>query len=292
MSRSVERKILLGLIGSGIAKSLSPVMHEVEASCHGIRLHYQLIDLDRPDVGGVATLRVLVDATLKIGFAGLNITFPCKQVVIPLLDELSEEARQMGAVNTVLFRNGRKIGHNTDGSGWAWAFHRAMPDADLTCVVLLGAGGAGAAIAHEVLHMGAKRLVIVDTDGNRAQSLVANLNGIYGGRAEANVDVAAALAKASGLIQATPTGMTNLPGIPLPVELLRTDLWVAEVVYFPMETELLKAARALGCATLDGGGMAVGQAARAFELFTGIAPNAARMERHFRNLLALRANGV
>jgi shikimate dehydrogenase len=292
MSRLVERKILLGLIGSGITNSLSPMMHEVEASCHGIRLHYQLIDLDRPEVGGVATLPELLDATMKIGFNGLNMTFPCKQLVIPLLDELSEEAHQVGAVNTVLFRDGKKIGLNTDGFGWGWAFRRAMPSSNLTRVVLLGAGGAGAAIAHEVLSMGAKRLVVVDTDGNRAQRLVENLNGIYGGRAEAIIDVATALVNASGLIHATPTGMTNLPGTPLPIELLRRDLWVAEVVYVPIETELLKAAHALGCTTLDGGGMAVGQAARAFELFTGIAPKAARMERHFRNLVALRASGV
>ena len=103
-----------------------------------------------------------------MGFAGLNITYPCKQAVIPLLDELSDEARAMGAVNTVVFRDGRAIGHNTDGSGWAWGFQRALPQADLSRVVLLGAGGAGSAIAHAVLRLGAAQLVIVDREADRA----------------------------------------------------------------------------------------------------------------------------
>jgi shikimate dehydrogenase len=285
--------LLLGLIGSGIQLSLTPAMQMQEASHHGLRAHYQLIDLDRFG-GSPADLPMLLSAAKAIGFAGLNITYPCKQAVIPYLDELSDEAQAMGAVNTVVIRGGRLIGHNTDGSGWARGFTRALPNADLRCVALLGAGGAGAAIAHAVLRLGAKALRIVDADPARAAGLAAELNRLYPGeRASAAAGPAQALqgsaqdaGAATGLIHATPTGMAKLPGLPLPAELLHGGLWVSEVVYFPLETELLKTARALGCAISDGGGMAVGQAVGAFELFTGCTPDAARIEQHFHQLIA------
>ena len=282
-------KLLLGLIGSGIGQSLTPAMQEEEARAQGLRLHYQLIDLDR-GAGGAAQLPALIAATRTMGFAGLNITYPCKQAVIPLLDGLSDEASAMGAVNTVVFKGGQAIGHNTDGSGWAWGFTRALPQADLARVVLLGSGGAGSAIAHAVLRLGAGRLMLVDTDAARAQALADSLNGRYGdGRVTAGTDAAAVLPGATGLIHATPTGMAKLPGLPLDAGLLRPDLWVAEVVYFPIETALLKAARAIGCAVSDGGGMAVGQAVGAFELFTGLSADAARVRRHFLQMVAERS---
>ncbi len=282
------RKLLLGLIGAGIQKSLTPAMQEEEARAQGLRLHYQLIDLDVTG-SDARQLPTLLAAARTMGFAGLNITFPCKQAVIPLLDELSDEARAMGAVNTVVFRDGRLTGHNTDGSGWAWGFRRTLPDADLACVVLLGAGGAGSAIAHAVLRLGAKRLRIVDSDAARAQGLADALNALYGPRAEGHTDIANALQGATGLIHATPTGMAKLPGLPLPADLLRPALWVSEVVYFPLETELLAAARARGCRVVDGGTMAVGQAVGAFEHFTGLKADPERMERHFRRLIDERA---
>jgi shikimate dehydrogenase len=284
-----ERKVLVGLIGAGIQRSLTPAMHEEEARHHGLRLHYQLIDLDRSGAGE-ADLPGLLAAARTMDFAGLNITYPCKQAVIPLLDDLSEEARAMGAVNTVVNTEGRLVGHNTDGSGWSWGFRRALPQADLRRVVLLGAGGAGSAIAHAVLRLGAAELRLVDSDGERASALAQRLNGLYGaGRVTAFSDAAQALAGATGLIHATPTGMDKLPGLPLAESLLRPDLWLAEIVYFPLETQLLRAARARGCATVDGGTMAVGQAIGAFELFTGVKPDADRMERHLRSLLAARS---
>jgi shikimate dehydrogenase len=280
-------KLLVGLIGAGIQPSLTPAMQEEEARQHGLRLHYQLIDLDRTP-GSQQQLPALIASARTMGFAGLNITFPCKQAVVPLLDELSPEAQAMGAVNTVVIRDGRLLGHNTDGSGWAWGFRRALPDADLRCVVLVGAGGAGSAIAHAVLALGAEQLRLVDSDLARAQALADALNARYGARVVAQPDAAAALVGATGLIHATPTGMAKVPGLPFPAVLLRPSMWVSEVVYFPIETELLKAARALGCRTVDGGSMAVGQAVGAFELFTGRPADAARMERHFHRLLASR----
>ena len=283
--------VLLGLIGSGIQLSLTPSMQMEEARHHGLRAHYQLIDLDRFG-GSPADLPRLLATAKDMGFAGLNITYPCKQAVIPHLDALSDEAQAMGAVNTVVIRDGRLIGHNTDGSGWARGFTRALPGADLAAVALLGAGGAGAAIAHAVLRLGAGSLRLVDADPARAAALAEELNRLYPGqRARAAADAAQALQGATGLIHATPTGMAKLPGLPLPAALLHGGLWVSEVVYFPLETELLRTARALGCPISDGGGMAVGQAVGAFELFTGRTPDAARMERHFHHLIAEREAG-
>ncbi len=285
---SDERKLLVGLIGAGIGRSLTPAMHEAEAAAQGLRLHYQLIDLDRTGQG-VQALPSLIAAARTMGFAGLNITYPCKQAVMPLLDALSDEARAMGAVNTIVLRDGKATGHNTDGSGWRWGFERTLPDADLSRVVLLGAGGAGSAIAHSVCRMAAEALVIVDHDTARAAALAAELKRHYGGaRVSSTTDAAAALQGASGLIHATPSGMDKWPGLPLPAALLRRELWVAEIVYFPLETALLKAARGLGCRIVDGGTMAVGQALGAFELFTGLEADAARIDAHFRRLVAAR----
>jgi shikimate dehydrogenase len=283
-------KVLVGLIGAGIQRSLSPAMHEAEAQAQGLRLHYQLIDLDATGRGPEA-LPGLIEAARVMGFAGLNITYPCKQAVIPLLDALSDEAAAMGAVNTVVFKGGQAIGHNTDGSGWRWGFERALPGADLTRAVLLGAGGAGSAIAHAALRLGVQHLVLVDSDAARASALANALNAGYGaGRASAAADVAPALRGATGLIHATPTGMDKMPGLPLPAALLRAGLWVSEVVYFPMETALLKAARVLGCKVSDGGGMAVGQALGAFEHFTGLQPDTPRIDAHFRRMVAERSS--
>ena len=283
-----SEKLLVGLIGAGIQKSLTPAMQEEEARAQGLRLHYQLIDLDRlaPGVTSEQALPTLISAARTMGFAGLNITYPCKQAVIPLLDELSDEAQAMGAVNTVVFKDGRATGHNTDGSGWRWGLERQLPGADLRKVVLLGAGGAGSAIAHAALRMGVQQLVLVDSDTARAGELAERLNALYTGRrASYTPDAAAALQAATGLVHATPTGMDKLPGLPLPAELLRTDLWVSEIVYFPLQTALVKTASALGCKVSNGAGMAVGQAVGAFRHFTGREGDPARMQAHMQELL-------
>ena len=267
------KKLLLGLIGAGIQRSLAPALQEEEGRHHGLRIHYQLID------AGNDALPTLIGAARIMGFAGLNITFPCKQAVIPLLDDLSEEARTIGAVNTIVRDGERLVGHNTDGSGWSWGFRRALPNADLSRVVLLGAGGAGSACADAVLRLGAKDLVIYDRDAKRAAELAHRLG------ARAMQDLPTALDGASGLIHATPTGMSNFPGLPFAEDLLRPSMWVSEIVYVPLETPLLKAARRIGCPAVDGGHMNVGQAVRGFKLFTGLDADAARMDAHFRSLV-------
>ena len=278
---SANKILRIGLIGAGIQASRAPHLHEAEARAAGLSCSYQLLDLERLGVGVEALPGLLINAEAQ-GFAGLNITHPCKQAVIPWLDELSDNAAAIGAVNTVVFTNGKRIGHNTDWWGFAESFKRGLRDVALDRVVLLGAGGAGAAIAHAALTLGVKKLNIYDSDFARAQTLAQQVTQRFGAeRAVGLTDLTAAMAESDGLIQATPIGMMGYPGLPLPIELLRAEQWVAEIVYFPLETELLRQARALGCRTLDGSGMAVFQAVKAFRLFTGLVPDHERMLRHF-----------
>ncbi len=270
---------LVGLIGAGIGPSLSPALHEREADRQGLRYLYRLIDIDALGAAPEA-VGELVRAARDLGFDGLNITHPCKQLVLGHLDALAPQAEALGAVNTVVFEDGRAVGHNTDVTGFAASFARGLPDVPLERVVLLGAGGAGAAVAHATLTLGAGRVTVVDAQPGRAAELADSLNRHFGaGRAAAAApdQLAGLLAGADGIVHATPTGMAAHPGLPFAAELLHPRLWVAEVVYRPLETELLRAARAMGCATLDGGGMAVFQAVDAFRLFTGREPDAARM---------------
>jgi shikimate dehydrogenase len=276
--------VLAGLIGSGIQASRTPAMHEREGVEQGLRYIYKLIDLDVLGLGQEA-LPELVTAARRMGFAGLNITYPCKQAILPLLDELTPDAQALGAVNTVVFRDGRGIGHNTDWWGFAESFKRELMDLSRDRVVQLGAGGAGAAVAHALLTLGVGKLEIVDTDNVRAQHLAAGLCERFGSeRAAAADDIGAAVSRAKGIVNTTPVGMAKYPGMALPAPLLRQDLWVADIVYFPLETELLRTARALGCRTMGGGGMAVFQAVGAFRLFTGIEPDPERMIRHFQSM--------
>ncbi|PZT70981.1 shikimate dehydrogenase [Streptomyces sp. SW4] len=270
---------LVGLIGSGIGPSLSPALHQREADRQGLRYVYRLIDID---VLGTPPEAVgdLVRAARDLGFDGLNITHPCKQLVLGHLDALAPQAEALGAVNTVVFDDGRAVGHNTDVTGFAASFARGLPDAPLERVVQLGAGGAGAAVAHAMLTLGAERITVVDALPERAAALAAALTARFGAdRAHAAETgrLPELTRTADGIVHATPTGMAAHPGLPLPAGLLHPGLWVAEVVYRPLETELVRAARAAGCAVLDGGGMAAFQAADAFRLFTGREPDSARM---------------
>ena len=280
----MKQSILCGLIGAGIQCSRSPALHQAEARAQGLDLVYKLIDLDVLRIGNEALPRLLADA-VREGYSGLNITFPCKQAVMPLLHGLSDEARAIGAVNTVVIAGEKLTGHNTDASGWAWGFKRALPGVDLSRVVLLGAGGAGAAVGHAALGLGVRELSILDVDPSRAAALASRLGAQFpGAKVVPGQDPKAALRSASGLIHCTPTGMSGHPGMPLDEELLRPSLWVSEIVYVPLETELLKAARRAGCAIADGGHMNVGQAIRGFKLFTGREADPARMDAHFRKL--------
>lgn len=274
--------LLAGLVGRDITRSRTPEMHMAEAEALGMRAIYQIIDLDA--FGGASPdLSDIVRAAEMTGFNGLNVTYPFKIDIVPMLDELSPNAAAIGSVNTVVFRNGRRYGHNTDLWGFAESFRRNMDGTARERVVLIGAGGAGAAVAHALADCGVRELRIFDADADRSERLAeqvcANRPDIIA-RPIKRID-AETVRGLDGLVNATPVGMAKTPGSPFPADLLDPSLWVADIVYFPLETELLANARACGCRTLPGSGMAVFQAVRAFELFTGIKPDISRMEATF-----------
>jgi len=286
---SEPRTFKVGLIGAGIQHSSSPSMHVDEGKALGLPVTYELLDYDLMP-GGPNRLAALLNEAEQRGFAGLNITYPSKQAVIPLLHELAPEARALHSVNTVLFREGKRIGYNTDWWGFAESFKRGMADVNTDTVVLVGAGGAGAAVGYAMLKLGSRTLTVHDMDGTRAAALVERMSDLFPDRRiEVCRDLPVALARANGLIHATPTGMRKHPGIPVPVECLRPPLWVSEIVYVPLMTELVATARKHGCRTLDGGGMAVFQGAMAFKLFFEVEPDIPRMLSRFHSRLATAA---
>jgi shikimate dehydrogenase len=273
--------ILCGLIGSGIAGSRSPDMHETEARALGLTMVYRILDGEVMDYGA-ADLPRLLPILQAMGFDGLNVTHPFKQDVIPLMDSLSDAARALGAVNTILFRNGKAHGDNTDWSGYRAHFLAGLGDRPRSRVALIGAGGAAAAVGYAHLDLGAKRLIIFDPAQDQAKTLADRLGRLF---PMAKVGIAAtageAIEGADGVVQASPIGMLSHPGLPFDPDLLTPDQWVSDIIYFPLQTALLEAAAAKGCATLNGGGMAVMQAAHAFARFTDTEPDNRRMMAEF-----------
>jgi shikimate dehydrogenase len=282
-----QTRYLTGLIGRDIQASLSPMLHESEADAQGLRLVYRLFDLAADGMTG-SDLPRLLDALALAGFAGVNVTHPYKQAVIAHLDDLSPQAARIGSVNTVVFQDGRRTGHNTDVQGFAENLRAGLPSGSrLQRVVQMGSGGAGAATAHALMDMGVEQLVLFDPHADRAHALCASLRELYGAQsATVGADLGAALAQADGVVNATPLGMEGYAGSAVPRELLDPRFWVTDIVYFPLETQLLREAAQAGCVTLDGSGMTVHQAAGAFTHFTGRPADPQRMQASFRAALA------
>jgi shikimate dehydrogenase len=276
-------KYLTGLIGAPIAQSAAPAMHEAAGDAVGVRCHYQLIEVAGADA---ATLRELLDGVRRMGFAGVNVTFPYKEAVIPLLDGMSPDARTIGAVNTVVVRDGRLVGYNTDSTGFARAVADLVAGSKHGAVALIGAGGVGKAIAFALASLDVTELNIFDADRTKAEALSSQLNG----RLQARVadDVAGALQGAAGVVNGTPVGMLPDRGMAVPDALLHRGLWVADAVYTPLWTPLLVAAKAKGASVMTGRDLAVYQAADAFELFTGLKPPVDVIQNAFDAVMASR----
>jgi len=277
----MTKRLLVGLIGSNILKSLSPALHEDALSAAGFTGHYHLMDLA---ASAERKFPDLLAAVKMVGFAGINVTYACKESIIPFLDEVSSEARQIGAVNTVTIDGtGRTTGFNTDRVGFSRSFEQVLgrKSSDGRTAVLIGAGGAGRAVAFALMDLGIGNLLIHDKDTARATALVADIVAHFGPRATLLENPDEGIANADGVVNATPVGMHGIPGQPVPLASVGAHHWVADVIYTPLETELIKVAKAKGSAVMTGGGMCVHQAAEAFRLFTGNPPDVARMHRLF-----------
>ena len=285
--RPPRGRYLVGLIGEGISASLTPPMHEAEAAALGLEYEYRVLDLialGRPatDVGD------LLAESRSAGFAAMNITHPCKQLVVDLVDELDADAAHLQAVNLVVFDGDRLVGYNTDWMGYRESLDAGLPGASFHQVVQIGCGGAGAATAYALLSHGTARLELSDADPGRADDLAARMRVHFPSQTVVTVapsDLPDVISRADGVVHATPLGMLHHPGVAFDVELLRPGAWVSDVVYRPLETELIRRARRLGHPALDGGRMAVGQACASLRIITGVAPDRERMERHFRALI-------
>ena len=285
----MQPRVLIGLIGANIMGSLSPALFADAFAAAGINGYYHLVDVDR--LPG-RRLPQLLDALKIAGFAGANITYPFKQDVIPLLDAVDPEARQTGAVNTVAIApDGRTTGYNFDRIGWRHSFEEAFGrnSARGATVVLVGAGGAGRAVAFALMDLDVGCLVIHDLDGTRAAALAADLSRDYGAsRCRVASDLEGDVKAAAGVVNATQVGMRGFPGNPVPDSALTAAHWAADVIYTPIETAFIRAAAAKGARVMNGGGMCVHQAVEAFRLFTGIEPDLARLRRAFASAQAVR----
>ncbi|WP_298558874.1 shikimate dehydrogenase [uncultured Aliiroseovarius sp.] len=275
------------LIGQNIGGSLTPDMHMAEAKAQGFDYAYQRFDTVTPPFNGM-TLKEILHRAEAEGMVGVNVTHPFKADAAGLMNELSETAQALGAVNTVLFEDGLWIGHNTDYVGFRSALRNGLPMASIAKVLLVGAGGAGGAVGLALIDQGCGTLRVTDTSTDRAEALAARLKAA---RPRAQIQVARSFESAdpsglSGVVNATPVGMDGHPGMAFDPDQLSPACWVADIIYFPRETALLKRAASLRLRTMDGSGMAIFQAAAAFHLMTGKTASPERMSAQFKQLVS------
>ena len=267
-----------GLIGQGIAASLTPAMQESEARAHGLSLSYLRFDTLHTPWSDKSLSDLIHDAQAD-GFVGLNVTHPYKVAVLEHLDKLSDAAQRIGAINTIVFDGHIKVGHNTDYLGFKEALLAHSFSQQIKTVLLLGAGGAAAAIACAILDSGVERLLIYDQVKEKTNTLCRNLTRHAPATDIVGINAlnAQVIKSADGIVNSTPMGMHAYPGEAIDVSLISKNTWVCDIVYFPLETSLLSKCKAKGCQVINGSFMAVGQAAASFELFTGKPADRARM---------------
>ncbi len=253
---------LAGVLGWPVSHSRSPQLHGYWLRQYGIDGAYLPLPVAPADFAGA------VRALVTLGFRGCNVTIPHKEAAFALCDEVDDVARRMGAANTLVFRDGRIHGSNTDGFGFLQSLHEQAPgwQAADGPVVMLGAGGAARAIAVALLDAGCPRLTIVNRNLARAEELAAGLDG--------RVVVAATppLEDAALLVNSTSLGMVGQPPLEIDLAPLPAHAVVADAVYVPLETPLLAAARARGLRGVDGLGMLLHQARPGFSEWFGVMP--------------------
>jgi shikimate dehydrogenase len=258
---------LAAVIGWPVQQSLSPVLHNFWLKEHGLKGTYVALPVDPKNFSRV------VGALPLMGFAGANVTVPHKEAAFALCTELDEDARASGAVNTLIFGNTLR-GLNTDVRGFAASLTESLGAgaAKLGPAVVLGAGGAARAILLALARAGAPEIRLVNRTRQRAELLAASVGVPAPIRIAEWGEWRSAFAGAKLLVNATSLGMTGKPPLELTLDALPKDAAVADIVYNPLETELLKAARARGYRTMDGLGMLMHQAVPAFAAWFGVSP--------------------
>jgi shikimate dehydrogenase len=257
------RTKITGLFGYPVEHTLSPAMHNAAFQELGLN-HCYVPFLVHPDY-----LASAVKAITALNLAGVNVTVPHKEKVLPLLDEIHEEASFIGAVNTIVNSEGRLIGYNTDGRGFMQSLSEKSIAIEGKDIIIIGAGGASRAISY-YLSQKAKALYLYDIDRDKVGKLVSDLKQIRN-----NVSTAAdvsVLERFHIIVNATPLGLKKEDPLPLDTSLLREEQTVCDLIY--KKTPLLEAASKKGCTTIDGLGMLLWQGVFAFELWTGKKPPA------------------
>ncbi|MDR9757915.1 MAG: shikimate dehydrogenase [Thermoanaerobacterales bacterium] len=266
-----------GLFGDPVEHSLSPIMQNTAFQALGLDCVYLPFLVQSKDIGSA------VQAVRALHLGGVNLTIPLKERVLPYLDEVEKEAEFIGAVNTIVNRNGRLCGYNTDAPGFLASLKAAGFNPSGKNTVILGAGGAARAVSFALAQGGAAGINILNRSVEKAEKLAQDLKAAYQvptGVGDLSSDLAAALKGAELLVNATPVGMyPNHTSAPLLTRnQLHQRLLVCDLIYNPLQTRLLEEAEAANCRFLSGVGMLVWQGALAFQLWTGEKPPAALME--------------
>lgn len=263
---------LFGVIGNPISHSLSHVMHNAAFQDMNKDAIYVPMHVEEPD------LAAAIYGARALGFTGINVTVPYKEQVVPYLTSLTPEASKTQSVNTVLFTNNEIIGHSTDGAGFAQA---VVNELDIKLAgkrfLILGAGGAARAIIHQLAEENCQ-LIIANRTRHKAEQLAQEINPNFANQVQVisleQADLAKATATSEIIVNTTSVGMeATIDQSPLPVELLLPQHSVVDIIYNPQESNLLAAARKLGCQTRNGVGMLVWQAVKAWEFWWNIKPD-------------------
>lgn len=260
----------VALIGYPLGHSVSPPMQQAAFDYYQLDLRYQAWEAEPAQFGAI------MERLRQPSTVGANVTIPYKETVLPMIDELDELARQIGAVNTIVNREGKLSGYNTDAEGFVQALrHLGGFEPAGKRVVLLGAGGAARAVSFALARAGVRSLAITDIVAERSQGLSSSLRSLgvetYVLDPEGK-ELKDALLNCDLMVNCTPVGMkhsTTEGQSPLKAELIPKEALIYDVVYNPIETQLLLDAKAVGARTLGGLGMLVYQGAKAFELWTG-----------------------
>ncbi|MBT2646024.1 shikimate dehydrogenase [Bacillus sp. ISL-34] len=266
-------KKIYGVMGDPIAHSMSPDIHNDAFEKENIEAVYHHFHVTKEGLNDA------VKGMKALGVEGFNITIPHKTSIIPFLDEVDELALAIGAVNTVVNKNGRFIGYNTDGKGFFKSLcDEISGDIKAKKTLVIGAGGAARAIYFTLVKEGVKQIDIANRTKERAAQLVSDCPYDKVSKALSIIEAEESLSQYDLIIQTTSSGMSpELDHSPLKVDQLKTGAIISDIIYNPLQTKLLREAGEKGAETQNGLGMFINQAALAFEIWTGIMPDTARM---------------
>lgn len=274
-------KTIYAVFGDPVEHSLSPVMHNAAFKALGMDCEYHKFRVKMDD------LETAIMGARAMGFGGLNLTIPLKEKALEIV-EPDTLAQDIGAVNTIEFKDGRLIGHNTDGIGSLRALQLSGVVIPNSRVLILGAGGAARAVAFQLALSGAK-VTIANRTAQRAYSLAENVSSVGEAKGTGLEDIQELATQSNIVINTTSVGMhPDIDKTPITADMMRPGLVVFDIVYNPLKTRLLIDAEKAGAITIDGLKMLVLQGAESFRIWTGVKPPVKVMERAARTALKSR----